>query len=215
MDIENVAGVLKVLNNHFEKQKEKQKKFKRANKVFYSQSSSVSISSNASKISEIYETLQKSGNETAMQAFRDSMVQFAQSGDEEDFVHFVHTMEDIAEEDPALLEKVFTTVAEIETRGMEKGYNLNSIEWLSNIGYMKRDEVESYISTTEHILSFSDAQMGEAFQDFVQTTEVIVKNRENHSKELNSYFDKTQALSDGGRFITFNKEFADNIQNDK
>lgn len=211
MDIENVAGIIEVLNNHYEKHKDKAKQSKKSDKIFYSQGSTVSISASASNISEIYETLRKSGNEEAMQAFRDTMVKFAQEGEGEDFVHFVHTMEDVSKSSPQLLDRIFLTVADIEERSLEEGVNLDAIEWLSNIGYLKISEIENYLDTTEHILSFEDKQMGEAFQDFVQTTGTLVKGEKSDHKQLSTYFQQTQQQNDGKQFVSYNKEFRDSI----
>lgn len=209
MDIENVAGIIEVLNNHFAKHSAKSKKSKESDKVFYSQGSSVTISASAANISEIYESLRKSGDKEAMQAFRDTMVKFAEEGESEDFVSFVHTMHEVSQKKPELLQQIFSTVSDIEKRGEEAGVSLDAIEWLSNIGYLTIAEIESYITTTEHILSFEDEQMGEAFQDFVQTTGTLVKGEEKDSKRVGGYFEEAQKQENGQQFVQFNKSFRD------
>lgn len=206
MDIENVAGIIEVLNNHFEKHKANSTKSKKSDKIFYSQGSTVSISASAANISEIYESLRKSGNKDAMQAFRDTMVKFAEEGEGDDFVSFVHTMHDVSLDNPALLEKIFTTVSDIEKAGEAAGVSLDSIEWLSNIGYLTTSEIENYITTTEHILSYDDAHMGEAFQDFIQTTGHLVKSDERDHTKVDNYFSGALQQKNGAQFVQYNRE---------
>lgn len=206
MDIENVTGVIEILDKHFQDNKHKAKRKRQAAALYTSHESSLSISASASNISEIYEALRKSGNSEAMQAFRDTMVAFAQSGKSEDFVHFIHTAEDISQENPQLLEKIFLTVSSIEKHSDESGFSLNSIEWLSNIGYLTMDEIDSYIDTTNHILNYDDTQMGEAFQDFVQTTGTLVKG-DSETSDVESYFTQSRQQESGKSFVKFNKTF--------
>ncbi len=173
MDIETVNGIIESLNNHYSTQR---------THVYHNQSKAISskrinalsLSASATNISEIYESLRKTGNETAMAAFRDTMVKFSQRGSGEDFVHFTHTMEDVSKASPNLLQKVFSTVSDIEKRSIERNLSLDAVAWLSNLGYLSEGEIESYIDNTETIIS-SDTDVDLSFHDFVTTTSSTVK----------------------------------------
>ncbi len=204
MNIEQVSGIIDSLSTHYHTNKKNNfQKMSRA--VLDRKANALSISASAANISGIYEQLRKSGNQDALQAFRDTMVQFSQEGSSEDFVHFVYTMQDVATTGPNLLEKVFSTVSEIEKISLKRDLSLDAVAWLSNIGYLSDEDIGNYIDATDHILNYDD-DLGQSFERFVKTTgQTVKKDNEEHS--ASDYFKGVREQSDSDEFKEFDREF--------
>lgn len=213
MNINQVEGIIESLSNHYRKHAKKNSYHDQAAEILNRRSSSLSISSNAENISEIYSALSKTGDSDAMQAFRDTMVRFSKEGKTEDFVHFIHTAEDLAKSSPNMLRKIFSTVYNIETVSLEKNLSLDAVAWLSNLGYITNSEIDSYIDATTNILSFDD-HIQESFHKFISTTGKLVKDKNSDETTIDSYFRKTGSSSNGEEFNEINRQFQSDENND-
>ncbi len=208
MNIEQVSGIIDSLSNHYHTNKKNN--FQKMSKaVLNRKANALSISANAANISEIYEQLRKSGNEDALRAFRDTMIRFPQEGSTEDFVHFVHTMQDIASTGPNLLEKVFSTLSDIEKISMKRDLSLDAVAWLSNIGYLSDDDIGHYLDATQHIMDYDNDALNETFNRFVKTTGQTVK-KDNEEHTAHEYFKGIQEQTDSTEFKEFDLKFRKN-----
>lgn len=207
MDIEQVKVLIESLSGHYEKHREKHSYSKQAQAILARRSSSLTISSSAAKISAIYEAVRKSGNTDAIQAFRDTMVKFSQEGTTEDFIHFVHTAEDLAQSSPNTLISIFSTVSDIEEVSLKQNLSLDAVAWLSNLGYLTNSEIESYIGATEQVLQFEPDDIGGAFKQFVSTTSGLVKTDKPDQERIDRYFEGVQNQKSGSSFHKFEREY--------
>lgn len=210
MNIEQVQGIIESLTNHYEKHKEDHSYSAQSRSILERRSSAISISSSAAKISAIYEALRKNNDNDALKAFRDTMVKFSQEGSGQDFIHFVHTAEDLAKTSPNILLSIFSTVSDFEEISLKQNLSIDAVAWLSNIGYLTNDEIEAYVGATEQILQYDPEYLGASFERFVKTTGELVKTESPDQKKIDSYFEGVVQQKDDISFSKFDREFRSN-----
>ncbi len=205
MGVEHIDVIIKTLDNHYRRHVEKSDFHARSKEILSRRSTALTISGNAADISEIYEGLRKSGDSEAMQAFRDTMVKFSLGENSEDFVHFVHTAEDLAKTGLTLLRKIFSTVSDIEQFLLKQNLSLDAVAWLSNLGYLSNNEIESYLDATEKLLFFKDNDAGNSFRKFIDTTEKLVKGESADQDKIDNFLSGTKKTDDSEQYRDFYK----------
>ncbi len=176
-------------------------------RILHKKSSALTLSANSKNIGKIYSKLSKTGNSDALKAFRDSMVNFSKEANSTDFVAFVKTVNGASS---GTLERIFTTVGEIQSTGMESGAKLGTTNWLRNIGHLSETQIGSYIDTTKSILNFEAENLESGFKEFTSNVyEIATADIPDASNSLGEYLNGVSEQSNYDEFIEFNKQFKD------